>query len=97
MEGSALDDRERARPPGTERLVRDGLADPAIGPLVLGCELRKRERASYSTSELVRHGHELEPKALRPSGIGRGLGKAPMGIRPVMPRALDVRSHERAG
>lgn len=95
MEGSALDDRERARPARGERLLRDSLAHPSVGPLVLGCELCERERPSHPASKLVRHGHELQPKALRPSGVGRGLTEAPMGVRPLVPCALDVRSHER--
>lgn len=97
MEGGALHDHQRARPARRERLLRDGLTHPPVGPLILGSKLRNRERPPHPASKLVQHGRELKSEVLCTCGVLRSLGETPVGIRPVMSRALDVRRHEAGG
>ena len=95
MERCALDERQGPRPSGSCAFCKRA-ARPCVRPCVLGCELPKRERSSYTPAELHRHGLELKVQAIPARGIKRRFREIAVSLLPLEPCDLDVGRHEAA-
>jgi len=93
MEGRALDERQRRRPPSNLGPL-EGVACPDIGTDILARKLAKRELPSESPSKLARDHLELLGEGLLPHRILRGLLEGAISTFPFELRALNVRRHD---